>query len=115
MSQAAALPPPLTNELLQEIVRRILSVGSPERIVLFGSRARGTPRPDSDLDLLIIEESDLPRFKRSPRYYLALTGTFLGEDIVVWTPKEVEDWSQVANAFITTALREGQTLYARPD
>lgn len=109
-----ALPPPLTDELLQEIVRRILSVGSPERIVMFGSRARGTSRPDSDLDLLIIEESDLPRFKRSPRYYLALTGTFPGKDIVVWTPKEVEDWSLVSNAFITTALREGRTLYARP-
>ena len=81
---------------------------------MFGSRARGTHRPNSDLDLLIIEESDLLRFERSPRYYLALTGTFLGEDVVVWTPKEVEEWSQVPNAFITTALREGKTLYARP-
>lgn len=114
MSQTAA-PPPLTDKLLQEIVQRILAAGSPQRIIMFGSRARGTARPDSDLDLLIIEESDLPRYKRSPRYYLALTGTFADKDIVVWTPQEADDWRNVPNAFITTALREGKTLYARPD
>lgn len=112
MSQAASFPA-VTDELLGEIVSRILAVGSPDRIILFGSRARGTARPDSDLDLLIIEESDLPRFKRAVRYYLALIGTFLGEDIVVWTPQEVAEWEAVPNAFISTALREGKTLYAR--
>ena len=68
--------PPVTDELLQEGVRRILSAGSPLKIILFGSRARGTARPDSDLDLLIIEESDLPRYKRAVRYLRALVGLF---------------------------------------
>jgi uncharacterized protein len=67
MNQVVAFPP-VTEELLQEVVQRILSVGSPEKIVLFGSRARGQARPDSDLDLLIIEESDLPRYRRAERY-----------------------------------------------
>ena len=57
--------PPVTPELLDEIVRRILQVGSPRRIVLFGSRVRGDGRPDSDLDLLIIEDSELPRYRRA--------------------------------------------------
>jgi predicted nucleotidyltransferase len=64
--------PPLTEETLQEVVRRILAVGSPIRIVFFGSRARGQARPGSDLDILIVEESDLPRYKRAARYLRAL-------------------------------------------
>ena len=105
--------PPLTAEMLEEAVRRILAVGSPLRIVLFGSRARGQVRPDSDLDLLIIEESSLPRYKRAAKYLRALVGVFPAKDVVVWTPEEVEAWSRVPNAFITTILREGKTLYAR--
>jgi len=105
--------PSVTDELLQEVVRRILSAGSPLKIILFGSRARGTARADSDLDLLIIEESDLPRYKRAARYLRALVGLFPEKDVVVWTPDEVQEWAEVPHAFITTALREGKTLYAR--
>jgi len=105
--------PPLTDALLQEVVRRILSVGFPLKIVLFGSMARGNARPDSDLDLLIIEDSDLPRYKRAARYLRALVGLFPEKDVVVWTPDEVQEWAEVPHAFITTALREGKTLYAR--
>jgi predicted nucleotidyltransferase len=82
--------PAVTSELLKEIVKRMLRVGSPRRIVLFGSRARGDARPDSDLDLLVIEESDLPRYRRAPRYLRALVGVFPAKDVVVWTPAEVE-------------------------
>ena len=105
--------PPVTDQLLQEVVRRILSVGTPHAIVLFGSQARGGARPDSDLDLLIIEDSDLPRYKRSVPYLRVLVGLFPAKDVVVWTPEEVQEWAAVPHAFITTALREGKILYAR--
>ena len=71
----------------------------------------GDARPDSDLDLLIIEDSDLPRYQRSSRYYHALAGVFPTKDIVVYTPAEVKEWSDVPNAFVTAALREGRVLH----
>ncbi len=105
--------PPVTDQLLADVVRRILSAGDPHKILLFGSRARGTAQPHSDIDLLIIEDSDLPRYQRSTRYRRALCGLFPAKDIVVWTPQEIEDWKAVPNAFITAALREAKLLYER--
>lgn len=100
--------------LLQEAVRRILAAGSPRKIVLFGSRARGSERLDSDLDLLIVEDrSDLPRYKRSTPYLVALLGLDANIDIAVWTPDEISDWAAVPQAFITTVLREGKVLHER--
>ena len=107
--------PPVTEQLLDEVVRRICSVGHPLKIVLFGSHARGDAQPQSDLDLLIIEESDLPRHRRAVRYRMALLGVYPAKDIVVWTPSEVAEWQNVPNAFITAVLAEGRVLYERPD
>lgn len=112
MSQAYEYPP-VTDEILEDVVGRILAVGAPLKIVLFGSRARGEASANSDLDLLIIEESALPRYRRGARYYLTLAGVFPEKDVVVWTPAEVSEWAGVPNAFITAALREGKVLYAR--
>jgi uncharacterized protein len=104
---------PVTAEILEELVRRLVAVGSPLKIVLFGSQARGEAGPGSDLDVLIVEDSALPRYQRSARYLRALVGVYPAKDVVVWTPQEIAAWSEVPNAFITTALREGKTLYAR--
>lgn len=105
--------PPVTDALLREIVRRIRMTGNPTAIILFGSRARGDACPDSDIDILIIEETRLPRHRRSAAYRRALAGVFPAKDIVVWTPAEVQEWADTPNAFITTALREGKVLYER--
>lgn len=103
--------PEVTEELLAEIVRRLVSAGAPLKIVLFGSRARGEGRPESDLDLLVIEESALPRYQRATRYRMALLDLLPEKDIVVWTPEEAREWAAVPNAFITMILAEGRVLY----
>lgn len=99
------------NVTLANIVAKMCSAGSPEKIVLFGSRARGDAGADSDIDLLVIEHSSLPRYKRSARYRKAVAGLYAAKDIIVWSPDEVEEWKAVPNAFITTILREGKVLY----
>ena len=118
ISSSAAHPtatafPPVTTELLNEIVRRVLEAGEPLKIVLFGSRARDTARPDSDIDLLIIEETNESKPDRDARYYRALRGVYPAKDIQVWTPAEVSEWRAVPNSFIMAVLREGKVLYAR--
>ena len=105
--------PPVDARLLDEVVARICRAGDPQRVVLFGSRAHGRGRPDSDLVLLIIEDSDLPRHRRAPRYLRDRVGVFPAKDVIVWTPAEIAEWSNVPHAFISTVLREGVTLYER--
>jgi len=104
----------ITSEpLLQTIVQRLLAAGHPQKIILFGSQARGQAGRDSDYDLLVIENSSQPRYRRSVSYRRALKDLGTSKDIVVWTPREIEEWQNVSNAFITTALREGVVLYER--
>lgn len=96
-----------------ELVRRIRSVTEPEKIILFGSQARGDNKPSSDIDLFIIAESELPRYKRSVPFYRALSGLGVAKDIVVYTPEEVEDWKTASCSLAATALREGKVLYEK--
>ena len=103
----------ITDEVLQEVVRRILDVVDPDKIILFGSFAEGRPHKDSDLDLLIIMPSKKPRWQRAIPIYNALRGLLIPKDIVVYTPEEVEAWSEVPQAFVTTALRKGIVLYEK--
>lgn len=99
--------------LYREIVRRIVEVADPERIMLFGSRARRDYRPDSDIDILVVAESAEPRYKRAGRLYTALASLPLEVDVLVYTPREIEEWSRVPQAFVTTATREGLVVYER--
>jgi predicted nucleotidyltransferase len=101
------------NELIDVIVRRIVETAQPDKIILFGSRARGDGRPNSDFDVLVIKESSEPSYRRDAPLYLALAGLNAPVDVMAYTPEEVTDWSAVPQAFITTALREGKVVYER--
>ena len=96
--------PQVTDELLQEIVRRILSVGSPHTIVLFGSRARGDARPDSDLDLMVLSE-DLD-VRLLARRTLDI-GTLLGREVNVLdvTPDDLTRRLALGRGFYRRVLK----------
>ncbi len=99
--------------VLAEIVRRLVEAVDPDRIVLFGSRARGDSRPDSDLDLLIVKDSAEPRHRRVVPAYRALRGLGIPKDIVWYTPQELADWAGVVNHLVRRALNEGRVLYEK--
>lgn len=105
----------LTPKLVEQIVNHIVAAAGPKKIILFGSYARGEARPTSDLDLLVIADSTIPRHRRSAPLYGALSKILLPMDIVVFTPEEVQEWSGVRQAFVTTAVREGKVLYEKQD
>ena len=99
---------------VRTLITRIVETLEPERVVLFGSHARGDAAPQSDVDLLVIAESSRPRYERAIPVYRAIAGVPVEVDVMVYTPAEVRDWSCVDQAFVTTALREGRILYERP-
>ena len=98
---------------IKRVAKRLGEAANATRVILFGSHARGEADPNSDVDLMIIAESDLPRFKRSRKLYKLLRPHPFGMDLVVYTPKEIEKGQQSPVSFVSTVLREGRTLYVR--
>jgi predicted nucleotidyltransferase len=105
---------PLVDErLLLAATRVIVDRFEPDKVILFGSRARGDARAESDYDLLIIAESDDSRWRRSVPVYLALTEVAIPAEVFWWTYEEIEEWSSVKSHYIYRALREGIVLYEK--
>lgn len=109
---------PAIDVMLREMVETIVRAVNPERIVLFGSRAKGIAAADSDVDLLIVEDQPFGS-ARGRRREMANLGRLLArfpvaKDILVCSRDEVERWQGSLNHVIGRALREGRLLYARP-
>lgn len=105
------------ESLLRQIVNVIVREGSPEAIVLFGSRARGDARADSDVDLLVIEKEPFSpqrsRRKEVARLHMALRGLPLSKDILLYSRDEFEHWRNSSSHLIGRAGREGRVLHGR--
>lgn len=97
---------------IEEARRRLVQSLHPERIILFGSHAWGTPGPDSDIDLLVIvAQSDLPPHKRAQEAYRSLFGLGVPCDVIVHTRDEVERLDKVATSLTHKALADGRVLH----
>jgi predicted nucleotidyltransferase len=103
---------PVRDEI-KEMVRRIVERFDPEKIVLFGSHARGDAEPDSDADILVIMPVKGSRRKKATEIDVALIGVDLPADIIVVTPEEVERNRDAIGGIIRPALTEGKVLYER--
>lgn len=101
------------EEDLRDIVRRIVEVADPEKIILFGSAARGTMGPNSDLDLLVIKRGDYHHLTAAQEIYRALRDIGYAKDIIVVTPEEVAEYGDCFALVLYPALREGKVIYER--
>ena len=106
----------ISEEIIDQIVQKIVDQVNPLQVILFGSYARGMPNIDSDVDLFVIVESNLPRHKRSAKIRLLFSPAPCPLDILVYTPQEVESCSGVVNHIVTHVMTTGKILYERsPD
>ena len=83
-------------ETVERMVDRIVERFHPQKIILFGSHARGDARSGSDFDLLIVAPSDEPRWRRTVPLYRLLAGQGVPKDIVWWTPEEIAEWDRLS-------------------
>ena len=103
----------ITTSALEEIVQRIRDRFDPQKIILFGSYARDEATEHSDVDLLVVADTDLPRRERFPAVRRLLADYPVGFDIIVKTPKEYRRWRSVVNHIVYFAEKYGKVLYER--
>ena len=106
-------PVPVTEDLLQEITKRIVESFDPEKVILFGSRSTDTPRADSDVDLLVIMEAGGSPIQRAVEVKRACRPRFVSMDLLVKTPDEVETRLEQGSFFLRQILEQGKVLYER--
>ena len=96
---------------LAEIIRRIVEVAKPDKIIMFGSAAKGTMGPNSDVDLLVIKSGNIHRRRLAQKIYMNLFGVGQAVDVIVVTPEDVERYRDSFALVIYPALREGKVIY----
>ena len=106
-----------SEQVIDQMVQAIVQEVEPRRIYLFGSHARGSPRADSDVDLLVVEDRnfgpDHNRWSELKRIRKALRPFRIPKDILVYSEDEFAAWENSANHIVAHAVREGKLLYER--
>jgi len=102
------------EEFLKEVVRRITLVVDFIKIILFGSYAYGKPKKGGDLDIMVVVKDDVKSCREvASEVYGALCGLLIPKDVVVVRQKDIEEWKNVPQAFITKVVSKGKVLYEK--
>jgi predicted nucleotidyltransferase len=102
------------RQTIQAILEKLLAGYAPQKVILFGSYAYGDPRPDSDIDLLIIKETDERFIDRwvAVRRLLSDPGRTIPLETLVLTPQELSDRLAIGDQFLAEVVEKGDVLYA---
>jgi len=102
----------MDEQVLNTVIDRIVEVADPERIILFGSAARGEMGPHSDLDLLVVkEEGEKSRGHITEEIYMNLIGVGKAVDVVVVSPEDIRKYRDSHSLIIAPALNDGRVVY----
>jgi predicted nucleotidyltransferase len=103
----------ISENELKIIIDKVVAHYNPDKIVLFGSYAKGNPHDDSDLDLLIIKDTSLSRHARGRDVKGLFYGSMVPIDFVFCTNQEVEDSKHAIFSFVDRVLAMGKVLYEK--
>lgn len=98
--------------VIDELVRRVVEAANPEKIILFGSGARGDLGKNSDLDLLVVKRG-AHRRQLAQKIYMNLFGLGQPVDVIVVTPEDIERYKDSHALVVKPALEEGKVLYEK--
>lgn len=111
--------PPITERkripqrTIDAVIRRIVDNFHPQKIILFGSYAYGTPRPESDVDLLIVMKT-VGKERKSLEIRRTLSVNF-GLDLVVYSPERLHQRIKMGDSFLQEIVQHGKVVYESPD
>lgn len=103
----------LTKEALSSIVARIVKHFQPEKIILFGSHAWGTPAMYSDVDILVIMDVEGSIIRKEAQISMVARPKLVPMDIIVRTPEQIQYRLKIGDPLIRRIMREGEVLYER--
>src|SRR5260370_2211262 len=104
---------PNIQAIIARIVKRIVKKFAPEKIILFGSQARGDAGPDSDIDLLVVMPVAGSKREKAIEIGVALHGIAIAKDLIVTRPEDFAWRKDVVGTIEYPAAHEGKGLYAR--
>ena len=100
-------------EVIEEITQRIVEQFKPQKIILFGSYANGTHRPESDIDLMVVMDTSIKEIQQAQQIRKYLNPLF-GIDLVVHTPAKLARRLEMGDSFLQDIVSKGKTLYESP-
>lgn len=103
----------LKEEEIKKLVDKIVNRIRPDKVIIFGSYAKGLATYKSDLDLFIIKDTHLPMSKRNEDIRHLLSNLIIGVDVHVYTPEEVEEYGSEEYSFVNSVLKTGKVVYER--
>lgn len=101
----------LTDIEIQTLIDKIAKRMEPEKIIIFGSYAKGTATARSDLDLLVIKDTHLPMRQRNAEVQSFLANLLIKVDVHIYTPEEVEEFGMELYSFIHSVMKTGRVVY----
>ena len=99
----------IPQEAIDQVVEQIVEKFKPQKIILFGSYARGNPHLESDVDLLVVMDAQLREVQQSLEIYCHLNVMF-GPDLIVQTPKRLQERLDIGYWFLRDVVKEGKVL-----